>query len=101
MKRYDKLNAEEQARAFDKALNRLLQDVTEGLIRFNDSLNGDDLQARIDEAHAKAEAMRTPWFAHEYIMDTCREDLEGMARCEAEDSLYSQPGEFVVAGIAT
>jgi len=68
-------------------------------VRFNDALNHDDLQARIDAAGEKANAMQTPWFWGEYIMDTCREDLEGMARCTAEDALYSAPPEHVISGI--
>jgi hypothetical protein len=100
MKTFEQLTPEQQAKAVEKCLANLLEAICEGAIRFNDEANQDDLQKRIDAAFAKAEKMRTPWFAHEYILDTCREDLEGMARCDAEDALYSEPGERVIRGIA-
>ena len=99
MKTYDQLTGTEQAAAQNKCLCNLLAAVTEGAIRFSDAKNHDNLQARIDAAQEKAEQMRTPWFAHEYILDTCREDLEGMARCDAEDALYLEPGECAINGI--
>ena len=101
MKTYSQLTAVEQAKARAECLNQLLRAVTEGQLRFSDEKNHDDLQARIDAAQEKAEKMQTPWFAHEYIMDTCREDLEdleGMAMCDAEDALYSE-GERVIHGV--
>jgi hypothetical protein len=74
-------------------------DILEGL-RFNDALNGDDLQARIDKAIQTAEDNRTPWFAGECVLETCREEIEGMARCTAEDALYPEAGEYTIRGIA-
>lgn len=99
MKTFDQLTPAQQAKAEIKCLENLLEAICEGAIRFNDKLNRDDLQARIDAAADKAEKMHTPWFVGEYILDTCRADLEGMARCDAEDALYSAPGENVIRGI--
>lgn len=101
MKTFEQLIETEQAKAIEKCLYFILEDVVSGAIRFNDSLNENTIQSRIDAAQEKAEKMQTTWFAHEYILDTCREDLEGMARCEAEDALYSIPGERVISGIAS
>jgi hypothetical protein len=111
MKRYDELTASEQAKAVDKALTRIMEGILEGSLRFSDEKNKDTLQASIDRACEKAEAMHTPWFASEYIMDepykgdylngrhTVGDTLRGMAQCDAEDSLYAEPGEWVVSGI--
>lgn len=99
MKTFTELSTQQQAAAIERCLNDLLGAVVEGAIRFNDDLNGDRLQARIDRAIAKADEMQTPWFAGEYVMDTCREDLESMARCDAEDAIYSEPGERVIDGV--
>ena len=96
MKTYQELTQEEQARARGKALTELLTVICEGAIRFNDAANGDTLQARIDAAGAQADAMQTPWFFHEYIMDTCQEDLESMALADAEEALYPEAGERVI-----
>ena len=96
MRTFDKLSIDEQEQAREKALTTVLQHVTEGAIRFNDKLNRDDLQKRIDAAWEKAESMQTPWFAHEYIMDTCGDDLRSMALADAEDALYPDPSEHII-----
>src|SRR3990167_1276314 len=100
MKRFDELTPEQQKAAVTKCVTGLLEAIAEGAIRFNDGLNGDDLQARIDAAWADMELLRTPWFIGERIMETCRDDIEGMAQCEAEDALYPEPGERCLSGIA-
>jgi len=96
MRKYDQLSKEEQDRAQDLALSNLLEAITSSEIRFDDKLNKDDLQARIDKAGQKAEDMFTPWFASEYIMDTCKEDLTAMSTVDAEDSLYPDTDERII-----
>lgn len=96
MKTYDQLTLAEQRQAEAQALDSLLQAIIEGAIRFNDKANDDDLQARIDKAGKQADEMRTPWFVGEYIMDTCRPELEGMAQVDAQDALYPDPTEHVI-----
>jgi hypothetical protein len=96
MKTYEQLTDEQKQMAVDYCLGKLLEAIIEGAIRFNDKLNQDDLQSRIDKAVAKADGLHTPWFAHEHILDTCRDDLTGMAQCEAEDAMYSEPTENVI-----
>ena len=98
---FEQLTEEEKKAAIAADTTSLLKAIIEGM-RFNDELNGDFFQARIDRAIQKAEDNRTPWFAHEYIMEdaSCKEQIEGMARCSAMDSLYSVPGVVVVSGIA-
>ncbi len=117
MKTYEELTDDQQAKAREGALATLLQEVLDDGFRFNDERNGDNFQATIDAARAKANDMQTPWFAGEYIMDArydpgqghikeddglwpVKETLEGMALCQAEDALYSEPTEHVIAGIA-
>src|SRR4051812_47166470 len=95
MKTYSELTPEQQLKAIKHQSALLLSDIITDAIRFNDKLNGDDLQKRIDDAMDRAESMHTPWFAGEYIMDTCREEIEGMAQVTAEDALYSED-EYVI-----
>jgi hypothetical protein len=99
MKKFDELTEEQKTKAIEKTLIEILEDIVNGSIRFNDELNQDDLQARIDKAFDKAEKMRTPWFSHEYILETCREDLESLAICQAEDMIYLEQNEFAVRGV--
>ncbi len=99
MKTYIELTEAEQANAHGQATHQLLESILEGSIRFNDGMNGDNLQACIDAACAKAERMQTPWFAGEYIMDSCGDDIKAMSLCDAEDSLYAEPSEHVIHGI--
>ena len=95
-----KYTEEQKAKAIERETNSLLEAICSGEIRFNDRLNKDKLQARINTAFEKAESMRTPWFASEYIMDTCKDDIVGMATCSAEDALYAEQDEHVITNIA-
>ena len=95
MKTYKELTKSEQEKAVMSCTDSLLRSIIEGAIRFGQ----DDLQSRIDLAQEKAEAMQTPWFAGEYIMEHCGNDIEDMARCTAEDALFSEPDENVISGI--
>ena len=96
MKTYEQLTDAQKAKALKIEVNDLLTFILEYGIRFSDELSGDDLQVRIDAARQKSEDMYTPWFASEYIMDTCREDLEGMAQCTIEDALYPDSNEHII-----
>lgn len=93
---FEQLNEAEQEKAVDLAYNTFLSLVVRGAIRFSDEKNGDDIQARIDAAFAKAEAMRTPWFTTEYVHEAAGDDLRGFAQCDAEDALYVNPETRVV-----
>lgn len=96
MRKFDQLSADEQSRAEGCALDELLQAVIQGSIRFNDKLNRSGLQARINAAIGAAESNQTPWFAHEFIMETCSDDLRSMAQADAEDALYPDPTERII-----
>lgn len=96
MKTYTQLSDQEQNHAEKIALGNLINNVLEGAIRFNDKLNKNNLQANIDAACEKADKMQTPWFANEYILDTCREELESIAQCEAEDAFYPEAFENII-----
>lgn len=95
MKHFEDLTAEQQEKAVEYAASKLLQGIIMGAVRFSDEKNGDNLQARIDAAIEQAEKMQTPWFAHEYIMETCKDEVLGMARADAEDTLYSEEERVV------
>lgn len=99
MKRYEGLTEEQQKKALKVCTERLLAAICEGTIRFNDELNGDDLQARIEEAWADMERLQTPWFIGERIMETCRDEIEGMAQYDAEEALYAETEERVIEGV--
>jgi len=90
MKAYNQLTEKEQAAARKYFFGKLLADVANGMIQFSDTLNENDLQAKIDRRIAEAESMQTPWFAGEYIMsdEDVAQELIGMASCNAEDALY-------------
>jgi hypothetical protein len=87
MRKFKQLNKDEQTKAIEICANNILESILNGM-SFNDELNKDGLQCRIDAAILKSEEMKTPWFVSEYIMDTCGDDIMGMAECDANDSLY-------------
>jgi hypothetical protein len=99
MKTFEQLTDEQKAKAVAWHEQKVLEAVVEGSLRFNDEMNHDDLQKRIDAAWAEVERLHTPWFAGEAIWETCSEELNGIASANAERSLYSEPDEFVVDGI--
>ncbi|MCP4527483.1 MAG: hypothetical protein GY833_16440 [Aestuariibacter sp.] len=100
MKTYNELNSEQKERALNQAIESLVNAIAEGTIRFDDKINGDNLQHKINKAINKADKMQTPWFAGELIMETCADEITGMAQCDAEDALYSEPHEQVMWNIA-
>jgi hypothetical protein len=67
MKTFKDLTPSQQSAALGKCRENLLEAIMEGALRFNDVLNHDDLQARIDKAGADCERLRTPWFIGEAI----------------------------------
>ena len=82
MKSYSELTEKQKEKAVKIFLNRLLQDIVEGFLMFDEGL-----QDKIDKAFEQAERMKTPWFAHEYIMDTCAEELrERLKKVKKEKS---------------
>ena len=100
MKKFDELTEEQQAEAVKLAEEQLLEAIVYEGIHFDDEANGNDLQARIDAAFAKAERMQTPWYAGNYIMDTCKEDIHELAMGSAMEALYAEPNDPpVVTGI--
>jgi len=103
MKSFEQLTEIQKKAALEKAIQYVLQGIAEGVMRFNDKLNGDDLQARIDRAFEKAERLSTPWFIGEILMEDkyIREHVEGMAQCDAEDAIYLERGEHAVSGVAS
>jgi hypothetical protein len=99
MKYFDELTEKQQEAAVEYWLRDLLTAILEGYLTFDDEKNGDGLQARIDGAIAEAERMQTPWFAHEYIMDVAREDLEAMARTDAAACTYLEDEDMPYVAI--
>lgn len=97
MKTYNELTEKEQKQAIAYFASQLLEDLISGSISFNDKINEDDLQSRIDSALNKMEKNHTPWFAAEAIMETCSDDINGIAQCSAEDAIYSGPDENVIS----
>ncbi len=101
MKTYIQLTNDEQKAAIEKCVTNILKVILEGGgSHFFEDYDNSTLKFRIDKAIATADEMRVPWFASEYIMDTCRDDINQIAEADAKDSLYSEPGEVVIAGIA-
>jgi hypothetical protein len=99
MKRFNQLTPSQQSLALAHELTSILQGILEGILRFDvdGAIENDDLQARIDAALASTKtSCRQPRFARECILDACREDLMTMARAQAEDAWYLEPGEDAI-----
>lgn len=96
MRKWNNLNENERTRAVNKVLDKLLEAVVEGAIRFDDELNKNTLQAKIDTAIKAANKNQTPWFAGEYIYEVVSDELRGMAQCDAEDAFYPSPDERII-----
>ena len=96
MRTYEQLSETEQTIAREHGIDSLLEDILTSRLRFDDKENHNDLQARIDKAIRAADDNLTPWFAAEIILETCREDIEGIAQCDAEKAIYLDAGEHAI-----
>lgn len=106
MKTFDQLNPEEQQRAVETVLVMIVRAITNKGITFNDEENGTDLQARIEKCFdANRMAVlgpqtRTPApTLPDRILSACGQELIGMAKGEAAQAIYTEPGERVVEWI--
>jgi hypothetical protein len=92
--KFEKLSKRHAEAAVDYFTDVLIKHISEGVLRFNDQLNGDDLQLRIDTALQKAETNQTPWFSADFLRDDAVivESVRGMAQCDAEDAFYEVVG---------
>jgi len=86
MRTYQELSEQEQARAREVALGLLVEAFARGTV----------LESKVAAGIAEAERLQTPWFAAEYVLERCREELEGMSLCDAEDALYPGPDEHTI-----
>ena len=93
MKTFEELTPEQKEKAIVICVNNILHDIIECNRKFK------GLQARINKAWKEAERMKTPWFVHEYIMDTCEDDIKAMAETHAQNSLYPEPQEHVIDNV--
>lgn len=93
MKTFNQLDEQSQARALETAVNTLLKKICEGSVRFSDR----DIQAKIDEAAKQAERMKTPWFMHEFVMETCKDEVTRAAKVDAHRAYYREPGDLVLS----
>lgn len=96
MKTFKQLSANQKKCAIDREFDEILEAICKGYLRFDDENRA--LQRRIDRAAAAAEKNQTPWFTVEYLVEdkVIRDAIRGMAKAEAEDALYSEPGQRVV-----
>ena len=81
---YYQLNEEEKKIACKDCLDQLLGYIYEGCDDFDDP----KLNHKIDIARKRAHAMQTPWFIPEYVIETCRQELEKIAFKNAVQTLY-------------
>ncbi len=95
MRTYTDLSESDQKRARGKALMLPLTAVSESATRFNDELNGDNLQAKNNQAWDDAR-LRMPRLTHEHIIDEIRAEMEGMALYAAQNAIYPEPGTRVI-----
>lgn len=96
MKTWNDLDHDERKKAVDKATELVLEVVIEGSVRFNDELNGDNLQQNIDSAIEAANKNRTPWFAGEYVYDAVGDQLRNMGQSDAEEAYYPEKNEMII-----
>lgn len=83
------LDPSQQASVVKDATNVVLNDIVEGRIVFNDH----GVQEKVDGAMKYAQdVMRTPWFAHEYVMDKIGTQVNAMGSTRAAACLYAPPG---------
>lgn len=93
MKTYDELKPEQQVKACEKALAKILEKICDGSAVFP---GNPDMQRKIEATAIAAERMKTPWFMHEFVLDSCKVELETFARNYARAAFYREPGDLVL-----
>lgn len=79
------LSPAQKDKAIKHRLDSLLTSTVEGAITWGES------QPLFDAALERAEVMRTPWFAGEYVMEACGDLLTQVATIEAQQLRYINP----------
>ncbi len=86
---FGELDSTRQTAAVKDATTAVLTDIVEGRIVFDDQ----GVQKKVDDAMQYAQdVMRTPWFAHEYVMDKIGAQINAMGNAMAAACLYAPPG---------
>ncbi len=96
MKTYKNLTNEEKERAVQMHFNEVLLEMIKLPAFFN---YNDGLYAKLQRAFEKADDMQTPWFVNEFIMDTCKDDIQHIAELRASDCYYLENGETSMSGV--
>ena len=92
MKTWDDLTDGQKESAVLTRMNWLLKMICDGSLKFA----RDDLQQAILDASEKAEKMKTPWFMHEYVMESIGDTLRALAQEEVRNILYIEPHEVAM-----
>ena len=93
MKTFTDLSEKEQAIAIEVATIQLLGKICDGKVRFADPA----LQTKIETAAKDAERMKTPWFMHEFVIETCKEEVTRAAKIDAERAYYREQGDLILS----
>lgn len=92
MKRFADLTTVEQHRALHLSIEQILEKITVGVIKFGE----DDLQRKVDQAIAKAEENRTPWFAPLMVYEAAPLEIDALALADVEDAFYPEVTDTVL-----
>ena len=102
IKTYKELSDKQKEDVESKFFGEILSAILNGVLIFNDEANNDNLQATIDAAIDKANSMKTPWFANEYVLEAEYTVLDSnkvllvdslirsLAHSKAIDALYTE-----------
>jgi hypothetical protein len=94
LKTFNELTDAQRSRAVEEALRRILEAIAHRGLRFNDFANGNDLQARIDAAFARAGEDDAAWRL--LVMASCSSELTRLALMSARDAVVVE-GEMVLS----
>lgn len=94
MKRWDQLSESQRARAVEHQVEQIILVVVETNCACFPSL-----EKACKAAAEEAERLQTPWFFGSILYERAKDDIDLLAREDAEAALYAEPDEYIVSGI--
>lgn len=96
-KTFDQLTDDEKSKAITKQCNLILKDIVsfypDGWYLIS---NDENFKLKLDKAWNESNEMKTVWFFHEYVWESCKTEIETLAVEELQNVLFKTEKEQII-----